>query len=375
MCSKLGLIPVEIKQDNSGKLIEGVCSVSHTKFAFSGQKQLTANLIVIFSLFLPFARLLNSTEIVASTYLGLMFACRLTGGILLSVSQFRARELCHLFNNLVMTSSTYQLKEPKSNLFSFIYVSLNVLLFTVFYLGTSFIPYFYPSRNTCLAFPSQWEVHMGLRLGILILELTLNLIPTLVGSLHGSLTLIVLNLVYKKVEALKVLQRDTRVREIGRSERLAVLYCQLQIFLKLVNDCMANGAILLTQISGGGSAILALWSILVFGETLKSLVLLFFIALLILISCYVILSMDVGSWPISASQKFLTEFKGEFDPKSFGGLSTNERKWKRMFIRACQPVCFQVGPFHKLDRARGPALIRFCLQRTFFLVVNSRAQH
>jgi len=43
------------------------------------------------------------------------------------------------------------------------------------------------------------------------------------------------------------------------------------------------------------------------------------------------------------------------------------------FLKSCRPVCLYAGQFHVLDRMRAPVLIRFCLQRAFFLVVQSRA--
>jgi len=64
------------------------------------------------------------------------------------------------------------------------------------------------------------------------------------------------------------------------------------------------------------------------------------------------------------------------------GTLTSLKKWNikretsqyfKKVIKSIHPVKIHMGPFHVVDKGRAPALLRFCLQRTAFLVFKSRA--
>jgi len=57
-------------------------------------------------------------------------------------------------------------------------------------------------------------------------------------------------------------------------------------------------------------------------------------------------------------------------------------KWKiqrenapllKKVIKSLYPVKIHMGPFQVVDKGRAPALLRFCLQRTTFLIFKSRS--
>lgn len=47
-------------------------------------------------------------------------------------------------------------------------------------------------------------------------------------------------------------------------------------------------------------------------------------------------------------------------------------KWSQRFLKSCPLISLKVGRFHLLDRGRGPAFIRFILQRTLLLILKTR---
>lgn len=62
-----------------------------------------------------------------------------------------------------------------------------------------------------------------------------------------------------------------------------------------------------------------------------------------------------------------------------GSIQTAVARWRlgrtsviKKYVKAMQPIGVFSGPFHVVDRERGPALLRFCLHRTLLLVVQSR---
>lgn len=106
---------------------------------------------------------------------------------------------------------------------------------------------------------------------------------------------------------------------------------------------------------------MSLYTLLVFKENLPA----FAIAVIAMQcigmtgTCSQMLAM--GSKSIIISRKILHQIK----------RSTN-CKWSRRFFKSCPEISLSVGEFHKMDRERAPAFIRFILQRTFFLVLRTK---
>ncbi len=46
--------------------------------------------------------------------------------------------------------------------------------------------------------------------------------------------------------------------------------------------------------------------------------------------------------------------------------------WSKSFWKSCPVIALLMGMFHKMDRERGPAFIKFVLQRTFLLVLKTK---
>lgn len=131
---------------------------------------------------------------------------------------------------------------------------------------------------------------------------------------------------------------------------------------------MQNLAFVVIPVIGSLLIIVLLYSILVFGQHFGKLAFTGNACLLLIFSVFYVVLLDTGSKPIPITRKFLHNLKEN--------LRANKRKqethWFRLFLRSCQPISLNMGPLHKLDRGRGPAMIRFCLQRTIFLVVKNK---
>ncbi len=144
----------------------------------------------------------------------------------------------------------------------------------------------------------------------------------------------------------------------------SVQYRQVQIFVKLTNICFSRNVLPVFQFNGALLLITFLYSTIEFGKYLPiwTTVLLGLCSLLLITLVWVVL--DQGSQPVLQSSKVLKNWKRY-------NVSCNCR-WTRKFIRSCPKVVLRMGSFHAVDQSRAPNLMRFVLQRTFFLVKSFR---
>lgn len=82
---------------------------------------------------------------------------------------------------------------------------------------------------------------------------------------------------------------------------------------------------------------------------------------------FTLIALDYGSRPLLYSKTIKVNWC-----RKIAHCNAKGRKAERLCANSCAPMWLRMGPFHQLDRSRFPALIRFCLQRTFFLIVNTR---
>ncbi len=143
----------------------------------------------------------------------------------------------------------------------------------------------------------------------------------------------------------------------------SVQYRQIQILVLLTNICLQLYILPSIQFIGSVIIIALLFSILIFGHYLPmwTTFLLSLTFVVAIIAVWFVLNM--GSQPILKSSKVLKKWR----------LYNRECncKWTRKFVRSCPNVVLRMGSFHTLDRSRAPSLMRFVLQRTFFLVKST----
>jgi len=142
---------------------------------------------------------------------------------------------------------------------------------------------------------------------------------------------------------------------------LARFYQKLQILIVLSNQCFQKFVWPNIQFTGAALMISMIYSLVLFGHSLNFKLVVFMAFMLCTAMTFVFLILDFGSRPLLVSKNVLSYWK-----------RWNSDKLWRKIVRSCQPIVFRVGPFHKMDRERGPALIRFSLQRAFYLVVQTK---
>lgn len=136
---------------------------------------------------------------------------------------------------------------------------------------------------------------------------------------------------------------------------------KIQIFLRLTNLCFQTYILRVIQFNGATLLIAILYLKIMFRQNFHTT---FGLSLTsILLAAIILTILDMGSQPILKSSKLLENWK-------LCNQGCNCR-WARKFLRTCPKVVLSVGSFYALDRKRAPNLMRFVLQRTFFLVKST----
>ncbi len=161
-----------------------------------------------------------------------------------------------------------------------------------------------------------------------------------------------------------LLQR--RSDSFNNAERIhfGMLYRHLQIHVILANKCLQDFMWPNIEYNGSFVIISLLYAIIILKPRLNFHLLLILIFLLIVATLFCFLLLDYGSRPLRVSRGILQHSK-----------EWRGHRWSSKFYKSCTPIALLIGPFHKVDRKRAPNLIRFCLQRTFFLVLQTIALH
>lgn len=143
-----------------------------------------------------------------------------------------------------------------------------------------------------------------------------------------------------------------------------MLYRQIQIFVILSDKCFQAYLWPSIEFYGSVGVIAVLYILLVFKVSLPYTAVFVMIALVLSLVIVMCLLMGMGSNLIIISGKTLQRVKH---------WNTNlEHRWTRKMFKSYQRVTIRVGDFHKMDRKRVPSLMRFILQRTFFLVIQTK---
>lgn len=148
---------------------------------------------------------------------------------------------------------------------------------------------------------------------------------------------------------------------LNQHHKIGMIYRRIQILVILSNNCFQTYIWPLIQFVGGMMLISVLYGLLVFHGRMPMIVTLC-ISLTIMSATFTIcVILDLASRPILISGKIKQKLK-----------SLGKCKWSQKFFRSCPKIALRVGNFHQMDRGRGPAFIRFVLQRTFFLVIKTK---
>jgi len=138
-------------------------------------------------------------------------------------------------------------------------------------------------------------------------------------------------------------------------------YRQLQLLVIFINHCMQQMLWPTVQFCGAVAIIATGYAVIVFSSHMTTSMLAGLLSINIISAVFCTCKLEFGSMPRQISIKMINSWA------QWGNI-----KYCKKFVKSCKPLSIQVGPFHIMDRNRAPALIRFCMQRTIFLVVQSR---
>lgn len=145
---------------------------------------------------------------------------------------------------------------------------------------------------------------------------------------------------------------------------LGLSYRHLQIIATLCNECLQNQIWPTIQFVGSILIICLLYILLVLSDDMPVIMLSALFSLMFGATGNCCLILDRGKCVYDSSRKVIVSCKNQYILRS---------KWWKLFFKSCQPLSIKVGPFHRMDRRTAPSFIRFILQRTFFLIVNTRS--
>lgn len=157
------------------------------------------------------------------------------------------------------------------------------------------------------------------------------------------------------------MSKDTYIQYIG------TFYRRVQILVILTDKCFQSYVWPAIQFYGAIGVIVLLYVLLVLEQVLPISAKLGLATFAVGVIVLICLMLGMGSKTIIVSCKILQRVK------LWNANAGN--KLSRKFFRSCPTIALRVGEFHKMDSERAPALIRFILQRTFFLVLRTKLSY
>jgi len=164
-----------------------------------------------------------------------------------------------------------------------------------------------------------------------------------------------------------------KVENSGAQKQLEVLqqFRTYQVLTIFINEFCQFSFLPSMQIGGAGIVIVGLYTATVSHGKLPLMLYLSSVFLAIFVAIFIYVVLEVASKVMLKSKAF-TASTHKWTTCYTNGDRAQARIVKR-YIRSLTPAKIYMGPFHVVDKSRGPALLRFCLQRTTFLIVKGRA--
>jgi len=146
--------------------------------------------------------------------------------------------------------------------------------------------------------------------------------------------------------------------------KITHFYRTTQLFTNLFNKCMQPIFWPSIQLVDSVFTIACIYCLLLFFDQLHQVLILIVLSIGTVVVVIIIFTLDAGSQPILYSREILNSWK-----------HWNGSRYIRRFSKSCQPIMLHAGPFHIITRERAAIVLRFCLQRSFFLIVQTRSSH
>lgn len=191
-----------------------------------------------------------------------------------------------------------------------------------------------------------------------------------VATVLCSIALVTLNCIHIQVLILLRRVKQFSSSSSASTNQLKILqsYHQLKVLIVFCNQCFQTYTWINCQFTCAALSISLMYSTIKLGSNLPAKLYIPLMTIMCASIIFIFCVFDYGSRPLMNSTKLLQRCKYWKTRASCTG------QWKRKFLKSFSPIYFRVGHFHKMDRGRGPATLKFCLQRTFLLLVQSKEQ-
>ncbi|CAL8146382.1 unnamed protein product [Orchesella dallaii] len=204
-------------------------------------------------------------------------------------------------------------------------------------------------------------VPISCRVIMAIFDFLLMFPVTLLGGPCMSLSLLCLDFLWNFAKHASNSGHHEDAKLLGQT-RLDMLYRQTQIFSIFCNECCKAYIWSGIQFNGAVAVVIPLYSLVIFGNQLSPIFVAVGIFIIITTTIFCLFVFELGSRPQSLSVCII---------KRLRNCKRNSLSWK--FGKSCRPIVLKVGHFHKMDRKLGSSFVRFCVQRTVFLVVQTNS--
>ncbi len=141
-----------------------------------------------------------------------------------------------------------------------------------------------------------------------------------------------------------------------------IYYRQVQVLVILSNDCFQMFIWPIIQFFGASGIIAFMYSVIVFHKQIPAVATIIISLVMISTTLLCVIMLNMGSKPMLHSAQIL------------GRTNQNGCIVTRKIFRSCPIISLRIGMFYKMDRNRSAAFIKFILQRTFILVLQTNIQ-
>ncbi len=221
------------------------------------------------------------------------------------------------------------------------------------------------NQNFSLNFAS-FQLNITFNIFIVLIKLPTYCIACLWCMLNASIWVVLIKELTDSIKDLHILlkhETENNLDEIYSSS--LIYYRQIQVFSILANECLQAHCWPAVEFIGSGISIGLCYTLVKYPTLFNKWIQISLVGTLIIVLLFICVAFDFGSQSLLISSKVL-RLLNDAATRNKGGV-----KFKKV-IKSFQPVAMRVGQFHKIDRKRGPSLIRYILQRTVLLLLKSK---
>lgn len=294
--------------------------------------------------------------------------------------QFLATEFCALLNcmlnnakGLVSTYLQYSIRgyqnKRHKNILLVVSIGLSLTFYAIYIAIIPCVSFIFPCLfesfvysyvfGNCQSF--QFRVFVFVQSIIFLTPLGLVAPVTLV-TIFAAIIKITENLNYLN----SFLENNAVTRNPTFYHLVSLCYSQVQLFAILCNECYQMYVWPAMEFVGATGIIALLYTLLILDNVLSRVIKLVLVIDIVVICCATCIPLSVGNHALQLSKVIVIKLQRTKFVKQ------DNSKWIGKFIKSCAPITLKVGSFHKMDRVRTPNLMRFILQRTFFLVFKTK---